>query len=780
MLALLAIILSLGAVNALIPIIIILVLLIAAAGLNRGYSLFNLFGITTLASVNPGGKGSIGGKSTFSVLLLGAPFAGAGKTLNVGGKIKKIYQTRRKTKMRSTKFMDAYQRSEGFGRSKLRGRMAAAFTGSRAGRGVVRLATAGLDSKMGMRKRLTGGVKRAAHAAEKVSRKGTKAAVGAASGLGKVGPAAAMATRGITAPARGAARAVSGLRKIWAKRKSIALYTTKSRSFTIRGKTFSTKGGRQIKLGHLTTAAGLATTAGMALPLGGIFLTGKLMSSARRRVTSRAGLSYESLPHEQERIQRENRGEYRFFNNVRIGNDWSTLSSTARSIGTLLAPGPMLTLAGVQLVRGRVKNWREAEKDVTSGELSSGAINDKLNGIIYSHVGPHGDISKLSHSERRALERNLKNAINEFYTERDVVSGDKNRTTPHAVVRGTINLVRDMAEGYRSGTGAVRAGAARIRANIRDVGARPESTNPARLVRIIKNQFIVGAQGWGTTPPPGTLSPLLGAAARLHGTNIHVSSVGPNENFSNKSAQDHLIGIQQKTLSGAKDSTLLENARSKIEAELARLEHDMQVAAASAAATKSSDERLRRERDMLSKQEELLIAIAKNTNSSPATLNALLGSKAKESTIPAGPPVPGGVMAGVLEESLKVKAAVAGNKSTELTTLVSLAATSNPATESSVFEALGKNPSSNAALLGSIAANPAVKDDALIAIIHNQNTSDVTLRNIMHDKETQAAAAAATGKAATTKADKDKAKAEEDAAETVAHEADMQLRRRGK
>ncbi|MHB1830052.1 MAG: hypothetical protein ACYCO0_01535 [Candidatus Micrarchaeaceae archaeon] len=62
---------SLGSINALIPILIIITLLVAAAGLNRGYSLFNFFGLATLAGINPSGKASIAGKSGFG-------FAGAG------------------------------------------------------------------------------------------------------------------------------------------------------------------------------------------------------------------------------------------------------------------------------------------------------------------------------------------------------------------------------------------------------------------------------------------------------------------------------------------------------------------------------------------------------------------------------------------------------------------------------------------------------------------------------------------------------------------------------
>lgn len=88
----LSIILSLGSINALIPIVLIVLLVVAAAGINRGYSLFSIFGIATLAGINPGGKSSIAGKSGFSIIVftfmknlsitgLGSKIAGRGKAL---------------------------------------------------------------------------------------------------------------------------------------------------------------------------------------------------------------------------------------------------------------------------------------------------------------------------------------------------------------------------------------------------------------------------------------------------------------------------------------------------------------------------------------------------------------------------------------------------------------------------------------------------------------------------------------------------------------------------
>ena len=44
LLALLAVILSVGAINALIPILVIIILIAAAAGATRGFSFFNVFG----------------------------------------------------------------------------------------------------------------------------------------------------------------------------------------------------------------------------------------------------------------------------------------------------------------------------------------------------------------------------------------------------------------------------------------------------------------------------------------------------------------------------------------------------------------------------------------------------------------------------------------------------------------------------------------------------------------------------------------------------------------
>lgn len=58
------IVLSLGDVDALIPIIIILILIAAAGGLTRGFDIFSLFGLGTLAGIGLGSKASMASKKS--------------------------------------------------------------------------------------------------------------------------------------------------------------------------------------------------------------------------------------------------------------------------------------------------------------------------------------------------------------------------------------------------------------------------------------------------------------------------------------------------------------------------------------------------------------------------------------------------------------------------------------------------------------------------------------------------------------------------------------------
>ncbi|MGC8676448.1 MAG: hypothetical protein ACP5T3_02955 [Candidatus Micrarchaeia archaeon] len=74
-----SVLLSFGAVNALIPIMIIIILIAAAAGLMRGYDLFAIFGISTLVGAGSmTKKGSVLGRS---------PYMAFSKNLNLGGRV---------------------------------------------------------------------------------------------------------------------------------------------------------------------------------------------------------------------------------------------------------------------------------------------------------------------------------------------------------------------------------------------------------------------------------------------------------------------------------------------------------------------------------------------------------------------------------------------------------------------------------------------------------------------------------------------------------------------
>ncbi len=91
------VLLSFGYIPALIPILVILVLLVAAGATMRGYSIFNLFGIATLAGIGTGSKGSLRGKGAFSVLMVFFPqkFTVTGGLWNPGSAYGKMRDLRK-------------------------------------------------------------------------------------------------------------------------------------------------------------------------------------------------------------------------------------------------------------------------------------------------------------------------------------------------------------------------------------------------------------------------------------------------------------------------------------------------------------------------------------------------------------------------------------------------------------------------------------------------------------------------------------------------------------
>ncbi|MEM3839490.1 MAG: hypothetical protein QXF01_02860 [Candidatus Micrarchaeaceae archaeon] len=63
------ILLSIGSIDSLIPLMLIVILIVAAAGSTRGYSIFNIFGIAALTGIGAG-RGSIQGRSAFGRFML--------------------------------------------------------------------------------------------------------------------------------------------------------------------------------------------------------------------------------------------------------------------------------------------------------------------------------------------------------------------------------------------------------------------------------------------------------------------------------------------------------------------------------------------------------------------------------------------------------------------------------------------------------------------------------------------------------------------------------------
>jgi hypothetical protein len=88
------IILSLGALNAFIPLIIILILIAAAAGLMRGYNIFSIFGISALLGMAQA-KGSMIGKSASRATSLTISKSRTAKVVsNLGKKLGKTTQVK--------------------------------------------------------------------------------------------------------------------------------------------------------------------------------------------------------------------------------------------------------------------------------------------------------------------------------------------------------------------------------------------------------------------------------------------------------------------------------------------------------------------------------------------------------------------------------------------------------------------------------------------------------------------------------------------------------------
>jgi hypothetical protein len=84
------VLLSFGAVNALVPLMVIVILIAAAAGLTRGWSVLKIFGIESLMGISAAGKGSLVRKTAFKgsagQIFFKPPHAAAvGKAIEAGG-----------------------------------------------------------------------------------------------------------------------------------------------------------------------------------------------------------------------------------------------------------------------------------------------------------------------------------------------------------------------------------------------------------------------------------------------------------------------------------------------------------------------------------------------------------------------------------------------------------------------------------------------------------------------------------------------------------------------
>lgn len=98
--------LSIGAINALVPVIVILILIAAAAGLTRGSEIFRLFGVSTLLGIRTG-RGTLSGKSPFKAKARVAGGGGAGVLGGLLVKGAKDYYKSRKAKAKTFSATDS-------------------------------------------------------------------------------------------------------------------------------------------------------------------------------------------------------------------------------------------------------------------------------------------------------------------------------------------------------------------------------------------------------------------------------------------------------------------------------------------------------------------------------------------------------------------------------------------------------------------------------------------------------------------------------------------------
>ncbi|MEM3228461.1 MAG: hypothetical protein QW549_02635 [Candidatus Micrarchaeaceae archaeon] len=103
MLALGLVLLSVGAINMLIPIIIIIILIGAAGASMRGMSIFDFFGVSVLFGIGTHGKGTLAKKNVYKMGYGGGKGYGFGKFKAASAKTAKVTKKKLKTKLQNRK-----------------------------------------------------------------------------------------------------------------------------------------------------------------------------------------------------------------------------------------------------------------------------------------------------------------------------------------------------------------------------------------------------------------------------------------------------------------------------------------------------------------------------------------------------------------------------------------------------------------------------------------------------------------------------------------------------
>lgn len=585
---------SLGAINALVPVIIILVLLVAAAGLNRGYSLFNFFGLTTLAGINPGGKSSLAGKSgfNFAAAYIGP---GVGSTLKVGKKVFGRAARRVKRAVARNTIMRMPNAPSRAPPGKV-ARKARAF-----GRAVF------MDKPKTTVKKM--GKWTSAHAAAPQTgmAKSAKGAV-TAGAAAFAGSTAGRFAGGVAKPARSAA-------------KSTRNFASKKVT-SVKGKLTTTP---KTKTGKILKGVAKYGALGAASP---VVAAGAGAYSMGRATGPRRAKEQEGPPgSKKSRFHKSS-----FESAVQFGKTAAFMVSPSLYVGSRVKAGIKNVVEKRESIRRQARSEQRTIDDraakglSTTGVTRYGKAKDDASSMAHGsalkvaerHIG-NRQYSDLSKSEKRSL----KKAVN---AELDKAYGKTGRTVVGAAAIGGLNLYRAAKDGVVGGGGAKGAATAmgkKLRENVKNVGMQGTSLGTAKIARAAIDSVFLAK---------------IGAQA---GREISIT----DPRLKNDRQRNLVAAAQEAHILQTRDPAKLQEHLSRIEGDLHKLGYTVpspqqkpsivQVAGAGAAQINSTSKKPQSNSDMVERLIQQKVVLGQNKKADPSTIAQLAADPDKRVSVSA-------------------------------------------------------------------------------------------------------------------------------------------------